>query len=86
MDPVYYEVEIDLPSFIDESVGAVVTYIVDNYDALVREELNDNDELGLDDVKEYIKKGDNPNIKEELINVFFANYKREILEKLFANV
>ena len=24
--------------------------------------------------------------KEELINVFFANYKREILEKLFANV
>ena len=86
MDSVYYEVEIDLPSFIDENTGAVVTYIVDNYDALVREELNDNDELGLDEVKEYIKKGDNPNIKEELINVFFANYKREILEKLFANV
>jgi len=46
---VHYEVEIDLPTIIEENIGAVVTYIVDNYDAMVREELNDNDELGLDD-------------------------------------
>lgn len=88
MNSVQYEVQVDLEDLIDENTGDVVTYIVDNYHALVREELTDlGDWIGIEGIKDYIKKGDqSQDIKEELVNVFFQKYKSEILEKLFANV
>ena len=84
MSPVNYEVEVDLEDLIDNNSGDVVSYMVENYNHEIRDELEWKD-FDFDGFCEYIENIGHEE-KEKVVKKFLKLCKSQVLEELFKNV
>ena len=85
MNSVQYEVELDLENIIDENSGDVVSYMVENYNQEIRDELDTSADFDFDGFCEYIENIGHEE-KELVVKKFLKYCKSQLLTELFANV
>ena len=85
MNSVNYEVEVDLEDLIDNNSGDVVSYMVENYNHEIRDELDTSADFDFDGFSEYIENIGHEE-KELVVKKFLKYCKSQLLTELFKNV